>query len=390
MGLYPSPVEICVGQTENISVTINPVVNSEVYDISAAELRFTFNSSLATATTVNFHENYAQGMWNEATSANERNEIRFTALSNLSGDFPEQAFNLAQIALTGVEEGSFDVVLNADNYQVTGVRENSAGDLDRDLLIASASQVKVLVNVIDCSGDGVDHQCPVEGEYRCLGDFVQKCQTVNSVREWVAQDNCQTSGAVCEMQENTATCIGGQAETATVNFRVRIVGTNYELNEQPIIVDVPVLSMKVVVKSEDYHRTIDEVTVSFDENAVGTGSFQLDRIDSSAVYAILIKGPIHVAQKFCEDNQTEHCWLGGENISLSPGVNNFDWTSLSLEPGDLNHDGVVNSLDYVIIRESFGQAGEGLVGDVNFNGQVNTQDAAFFLDTLSTRYEDEI
>jgi len=65
------------------------------------------------------------------------------------------------------------------------------------------------------------------------------------------------------MQENTATCIGGQAETATVSFRIRIVGTNYELNEEPIVVDVPVLPMKVVVKSEDYHRTIDEVAVSF-------------------------------------------------------------------------------------------------------------------------------
>ncbi len=111
MGLYPSPVEICVGQTENIFVTINPVVNNEVYDISAAELRFTFNSSLATATSVNFHENYAQGMWNEATNANERNEIRFTALSNLSGDLPEQAFNLAQVALTGVEKGSLKLLL---------------------------------------------------------------------------------------------------------------------------------------------------------------------------------------------------------------------------------------------------------------------------------------
>jgi len=395
MGLYPDPVEICIGQTESVSVTFNPVVNSEIYNISAAELRFSFDPSVAAAADLAFHEYYGQGIWNQAASANQSGEIRFTALSNLSGTFPQQAFVLAQISLTGVEEGSFDLVFNANNYQVTGTREN-VESLDRDLLIASANQVMVPINVVDCSGGGgVDHQCPTEGEDRCLGDLVQQCEAVSGVREWVTQDDCQTSNATCQMQGAMAICAGAgggeeEGDTATVNFRVKIVGTNYEVNEQPITVDVPTLPMKIMVKAENYHRTIDEVMVSFDENAVGTGSFQLDRIDPSATYAVLIKGPIHVATKFCENRQTGHCWLGEEDISISPGVNNFDWTSLSLEPGDLNGDGVVNSLDYAIIREAYGQTGTRLVGDVNFNGQVNTQDTAFFLDTLSTRYEDEI
>jgi len=394
MGLHPDPVEICVGQTRSVSIILNPVVNSGIYNISAAELRFSFNPAVVAVAGLNFHEYYGQGIWNQAANANQTGEIRFTALSNLSGTFPQQAFSLAQISLTGVEEGSFNLTFNADNYQVTGIREN-ADDLDRDLLIASAGQISVPVIVSDCGDSGVDHRCPVEGEYRCLENLVQQCQAVAGVRDWVTQDDCQASNATCQMQGTTAICVNSEGEeepgeTATVNFRVKLVGTNYEINDQPIVVDVPDLPMKVVVKGDNYYRVIDEVMVSFDENAIGTGSFQLDRINPSTTYAILIKGPVHVATKFCKDHQTDHCWLGEENISLSAGVNNFDWTSLSLEPGDLNGDGVANSLDYAIIRESYGQTGTGLVGDVNFNGQVNTQDTAFFLDTLSTRYEDEI
>ena len=107
-------------------------------------------------------------------------------------------------------------------------------------------------------------------------------------------------------------------------------------------------------------------------------------------YAILIKGPVHLAKRFCRDQQRKHCWLGEEDISLASGINEFDWSKSPLEPGDVNHDRKVDSLDFSQVKSALGDRGEGIIEDINFNGRVNSQDLVFILSTLSTKYEDEL
>jgi len=175
-----------------------------------------------------------------------------------------------------------------------------------------------------------------------------------------------------------------------LSFKVRVVGTEYRVDDHEIIVDdIGTRLMDVVVKGNGIVNKYEEVPVEFDEQAIGTGSLELVGVEPGDGYAILIKGPVHLARRYCEDDQTEHCWLGEEDISLTAGDNSFDWTELRLEPGDIDQNGVVNSADFTTLKQAFMTQGD-IPEDINFNGIVNGQDVTFFLGTLSTKYEDEI
>ncbi|MFH1705439.1 MAG: dockerin type I domain-containing protein, partial [Patescibacteria group bacterium] len=180
-------------------------------------------------------------------------------------------------------------------------------------------------------------------------------------------------------------------DAARVNFAIKMRGTSYQVGGQTIVVeDVPNLAVRVVVKSGAHQETFDNVLVNFDSQAVGRGSVALTQPVTSGDYVVLIKGPVHLARRFCENNQEGHCWLGEENITLHSGENYFNWTGVELEPGDINGDGVVDSIDFYQIKYSIGQQGSGIQQDLNFNKRVDTQDLVFFLDTLSNRYEDQL
>ncbi len=175
-----------------------------------------------------------------------------------------------------------------------------------------------------------------------------------------------------------------------MNFKIKFVGTEYRVDEHELVVDdIGTRFVDLVVKGEGSTYKYEDVPVEFNEEAIGTGSLELVGVEPSDGYAILIKGPVHLARRYCEDDQTEHCWLGEEDITLAAGDNNFDWTGLRLEPGDIDQNGVVNSADFTTLKQAFMTQGD-IPEDINFNGIVNGQDVTFFLGTLSTKYEDEI
>ena len=175
-----------------------------------------------------------------------------------------------------------------------------------------------------------------------------------------------------------------------LTFKVRVVGTEYRVDDHEIIVDdIGTRLVDIVVKGNGMVNRYEEVAVEFDEQAIGTGNLELVGVEPGDGYAILIKGPVHLARRYCEDDQTEHCWLGEEDITLDAGGNSFDWTGLRLEPGDIDQNGVVNSADFTTLKQAFMIQGD-IPEDINFNGIVNGQDVTFFLGTLSTKYEDEI
>jgi hypothetical protein len=175
-----------------------------------------------------------------------------------------------------------------------------------------------------------------------------------------------------------------------LTFSIKFVGTEYRVNDREYVIDdIGTRLMDVVVKGSGTVNKYEEVPVEFDEQAIGTGSLELVGVEPGDGYAILIKGPVHLARRYCEDDQTEHCWLGEENITLNAGGNSFDWTGLRLEPGDIDQNGVVNSADFTTLKQALMTEGD-VQEDLNFNGIVNGQDVTFFLGTLSTKYEDEI
>ncbi len=75
-----------------------------------------------------------------------------------------------------------------------------------------------------------------------------------------------------------------------------------------------------------------------------------------------------------QDNQPDN--IDNCNITLN---NNeiYNFSNYSIKPGDLNQDGLVNSLDYSIIKKNFSSNEDitcGQTGDLNLDGQVNSLD----------------
>lgn len=175
-----------------------------------------------------------------------------------------------------------------------------------------------------------------------------------------------------------------------LNFRIRFKGTEYQANNQKVVVrDIPPQPVTVRVRRQETVYTYDKVMVTFDDQAVAQGRVELVGVTPGNKYAVIIKGPRHLARRFCRDQQEERCLLGQENLTLRAGENQFDWTALPLEPGDVNLDHRVDSLDFSRVRAALGQRGDEIAEDLNFNKVVNSQDLTLLLLTLGNKYEDE-
>jgi hypothetical protein len=175
-----------------------------------------------------------------------------------------------------------------------------------------------------------------------------------------------------------------------LSFKIKLGGTTYRVdNQRKSVKNISPQTVTVLIKRDEFERKYQTV-VDFDDRAIGTASLLLANVPAGEGYTILIKGPKHLASRYCFDEQVEHCGLHEGSISLVNGENNFDWTGLELEAGDLNGDGIVNSKDFSQLKKALGKEGKGIAEDLNYNGVVNAQDVVFFLSTLSNRYEDEL
>lgn len=355
VSLQPQPLEVCKGETKKIFVKVDPSPEDapETAEIHAAEMSFNFDSDVATISALTFNENYGASIWNGKEKANNSGEIKMTALT-MQENVPTNIFNLAEVSFIGREVGEFTFSMNSD-YEVLGVRGQTGVNVDRELEINDFDQVKTQVKVTDCG----DLSPTPTGE----------------------EDLSLTPTG--EEQEETS--------WPKLTFKVKFGGTEYRVNDQQIVVnDIPDQKVDVVVKGKGQRKVYQDVNVTFNEQAIGTGTLELEGVTPGSGYSILLKGPVHLARRFCQDKQREHCWLGEGSLTINSGENSFDWTGLELEPGDINRDGVVDAADFTALKAAIGKSGTNVSEDLNRNGTVTGQDIVFFLDTLSERYEEEI
>lgn len=115
-------------------------------------------------------------------------------------------------------------------------------------------------------------------------------------------------------------------------------------------------------------------------------------------YRISLKGEKHVARKFCKPTgQTSLC-QPSESITLTApasdtDVTTFDFTGLSLDPGDLHpQDGRADIADFTKIRTLLSVSNptddDKLVADLNYDSLINVLDAFWMRKTLETRYDE--
>lgn len=180
----------------------------------------------------------------------------------------------------------------------------------------------------------------------------------------------------------------GGSGSVTLNFKVKFQGVNARRSDQKVLVKV--------VKG-DTKIEIPNVNVSPDDNGIYSGTTSFDASAGSG-YTVFIKGPKHLAKKFCSDNQTARCNTATGAITLANGANTFDFSKMALEPGDLpdpnndgEQDGVVNSVDVSLIvsRVTKNTAANIAVADVNFDGVLQWDDVTLVLNTLETKYEED-
>ncbi len=432
VSLYPQPLEICEGEVGKILVKVDPRPENapETAEIQAAELRFQFDNDLVSVDQLSFHQDYGASIWIPEIA--EQGEIRLSALT-MKQTVPTDVFDLVEISFIGQKQGEFQLKLQ--DYDVGGVRYSDDVDVDRGLEINNPEQVVAQIKVVDC-GDvypdcfindmaedlsiskdkiGVVENTNVDWPTSCLGcpEADEVCAQVitpgkklvlESVRlnenesntcwryEYHTGLDSNEQGScdnyrLCNKQEFDCEGVGWPEMT----FQIKFEGTEYEAgNRQVIISDIPDQTVDVTVAGQGHRQVYQDIVVSFDDQAVGTGGLTLIGITPGDNYSALIKGPVHLARRFCWDNQTDYCRLDEGSLTLSSGENGFDWTGLRLKPGDINRDGKVNAADYTLLKAALGKRGRNVSEDLNRNGIVNTQDIVFFLETLSTRYGDEI
>jgi len=123
---------------------------------------------------------------------------------------------------------------------------------------------------------------------------------------------------------------------------------------------------------------------------IGNGEWQgqaVFDIDPGSNYKILIKGPLHLQKKYCDNTPTEgsigtyRC--SEEQVVLNKGMNYLDYTGVVQLAGDVDQNGVINSIDISKIRDNIGQYDATV--DLNSDGIVNAIDDALIIYTLTNR-----
>lgn len=162
------------------------------------------------------------------------------------------------------------------------------------------------------------------------------------------------------------------------------------------------------ISSTQFNNVVVRTTGDVDANgiAIWEGQVELDGVTADTQYSILIKGPRHLQRKFCENQPTEQAeeglpyrCLGSGKISLQAGINQFDFSGVLLQAGDLPttnglQDGIINLHDVSVVLNMVRSGistnpADLLVADMDLNGVVNAKDRSYLIETLEEKYGDE-
>jgi len=348
-GVWPDNKEVALGETFTLDLKISP--NSSL--VTGADIKLKFDPSIIELVALDLDALFVGPR--KISQANENGIIQIIAVTPADkSKLYQQPFTLAKLVFKAKKTGSTEIT-RAGDYKIVGSRGQD-GVIDRTLRINKFSKALITVKA-----EGAEGATPTQGA-------------------GPTQGVTPTEGATPTQPPSTG-------EWPVLNFKIKFAGTTYRVdNRQIVISDIPDQKVVLLVKKDDFEKKFEDVTVSFDEEAIGTGKVELVGVPAGEGYAVFIKGPVHLTRKFCYDKQKEHCWLGEEDVTLELGENDYDWSGLELELGDANGDDRIDALDFALLKQALGLEGKGIKEDFNFNGVVNSQDVALFLESFSSKY----
>lgn len=182
----------------------------------------------------------------------------------------------------------------------------------------------------------------------------------------------------------------GTVGKVELNIKVRFQG----ITQQPRNTQ----EQKTVVKLISNNQELGKATIDFAHTSQGIylGTAQFDKVNTTQKYALIIKGPKHIAKKICVNNVTEvgdglyNCTTSN-NIELKLGGNDLNFSGVYLLGGDLPiQNGVVDSVDIALLRSNLGKTDTEALqrSDINMDNIVDTQDYALLITALSFKYDE--
>lgn len=187
----------------------------------------------------------------------------------------------------------------------------------------------------------------------------------------------------------------GKATAVSLNLKIKLQGvTKKPAKADPIAVQVKLAGTNLT--------TAQTKSAQFTVNDAGewSGKVDFEGVPTGGGYIVYVKGPKHVQKKICDASPTEakggtyHCSTGA--IVLQAGANTLDFTKIIQMGGDLpetggKQNGIIDAYDTTFIRTNLGStdATKVAVGDLNYDGGIDTQDYSMILQSLSIKFDEE-
>jgi len=225
-----------------------------------------------------------------------------------------------------------------------------------------------------CSVNGADGVCKSLDE-QCPTDYTG----------YSGDEACDAARGHCCIEEVSD-------QTPSLTFKVKFDEVDEEIPDQRVRV--------IVKKGGITVMEITDVIVSSDEEGILTGEVELLGVTPGSGYYIIIKGPKHMAERFCLEDQATYCPAGS---TLTLGMDNvFDFSGWSLRPGDITgseeiQDGKIDSLDWSFLVEALISDDEEVREQANLNYSLQPDgsqvlagdDIRLFVKTMGTKYDDD-
>lgn len=295
------------------------------------------------------------------------------AVGKISGENCDlESISLGTLTLKGKTAGSVPLEININGSSVTGTNPNPAPTptpYDPNINITTVHNGSYTINAIITSTPTPTETIPPQA--------TATPTPTQTPTPTLTPVNTGTPTPTATIAPNTP----------VLNFKIKFQGIDEKRTDQRV---------KVTVIGNDISKPFEDIIVKAGDDGIYSGSIVLSQVPGGS-YTIFIKGPKHLAKKFCKNEQEGRCGAT-DKLSLVIGNNDYDFSKTRLEGGDLpnpnnawKQDGVVNSVDYELTKlRLFSDKDENLrVADINLDGIVNTTDLTLLRNTLETKYEED-
>ena len=189
----------------------------------------------------------------------------------------------------------------------------------------------------------------------------------------------------------TPTPTGGATGNVKLNLKLKFQG----INKLPATGENS-MTVKVKVQKNGEATSIDGTgTFVADAAGIWSGTVGVNIPTISGKYKIMVKGPQHIQKKICDSTPTETTGAGlyrcsSGNVTLVAGDNNLDFSGILLLAGDLDQNGIVDSVDFGLVKNNLGKTDTETLAkaDINRDGKVDTQDFSLIIAALGIRTDE--